>query len=322
VPKKRPHEHPQSLDFGPFGPRSLKEVYQYIDFSPNVSPKHRDDVLGALLMLARIHAAVKDEAPLQILARIPTNVPLLRNWLKRLHGKRHMYSDGGLANMRSQIFKGVRTAGVKVREGRRRIKLPAPWQTLIDLLDPDSRLLIVLHPFFRWCVQEGLQPDQLSQSVFEHYERYLCDFDGRSRDPRDTYSTVVKAWETARILVAGWPPIPIGILDRRDILVLPQTSFGFSDELDRMMIAAQNPDPLFPRRRKRINAVTAKHQTEQLLRLASALVHETECTPASITSIRQLVTPTAAHAALRHLTAREYQRQLARKRRANPDVQE
>ena len=81
MPKKRPHERPQSLDFGPFGPRNLKQVYQFIDYSPTVTPKLRDAVLGALLMLAGIHAAVKGECLLQVLARIPANIPLLRQLL-------------------------------------------------------------------------------------------------------------------------------------------------------------------------------------------------------------------------------------------------
>jgi hypothetical protein len=322
VPKNRPHERPKSLDFGPLGPKNLKQVYQYNDYSPNVPTSSRSAVLGALLMLAGIHAAVKDECPLQVLARIPTNVPLLRNWMKRLHGKRHKYSDGGIANMRSLIFKGMRAAGVKVRQGRRRVPLPDGWQLLVDLLSQYTRLLMVLYPFFRWCAEEGLNCSDIDSALFERYWHYLEEFDGRSVDPRATYRDVVGAWEKARRTIPAWPQILVTFTQKKDCFVLEQEKFGFSVELDAMLVAAQNPDPLFPRRRKRINAVSAEHQRGQLLRIASALVHQTKCDPASLTSISQLVEPTAARTALRYLTARAYQRQLARKQQVNSENQE
>jgi integrase len=309
------------LVFGPNGPRNLKQVYQFIDCSPDVSGELRDDALGALLMLARIHAAVRDECPLQVLARIPANVPLLRNWLKRHHGKQHRYSDGAIANMRSLVFKAMRAAGVKVRQGRRRVRLSEEWQQLVDLLAGFNHLLILLFPFFRWCDEEGLSVSDLGVLIFESYWRFLEEFDGRSQNPRRTYVTLVGAWEKARGAIPAWPQVPIGIVSQHDTFVLAQELFGFSAELDAMLAAAQNPDPLFPRRRKRINAITAKHQREQLLRIASAIVHATKCTPASLTSLKQLVEPTAARIALRYLTTRAYQRQLARKQQVNPEEQ-
>jgi hypothetical protein len=322
VPKKRPHERPQSLEFGPLGPRHLKHVYQFVDYSPSVPAEWRDDALGALLTLARIHAAIKDECLLQVLARIPANVPLLRNWLKRSHGKRHKYSDGSIANMRSLIFKAMRAAGVKVRHGRRRVPLPGEWQQLVDLLSEYARLSMVLYPFFRWCVEEGLNCGGIDSALFERYWHYLEEFDGRSVDPRNTYRDVVVAWEKARRTIPAWPQIPVTFTPKKDTFVLEQEEFGFSAELNAMLNSAQHPDPLFPRRRKRINAVTAEYQRKQLLRIASAIVHETKCTPAALTSLNQLVEPVAARTALRYLTARAYQQQLARKQQANPENQE
>lgn len=313
--RKRPHEKPKSLVFGPLGPRNMKEVYQYIDFSPTVSAELREAALGALLMLARLHASLADQPLLEVLAGIPTNVPLLRKYLDRMYAKRQNYSDGAWSNMRSLIFKAMRAAGVKVREGRRRVPLP-PWQPLLDLLAP--RQLMVLYPFCRWCVEEGLGPAETTQTVFNRYETFLDQFDGR-KNRRPAFTAVVNAWEFARATVTGWPNVVISIVPRHDRFVLPWSAFGPSlyEEVKRMMHAAQHPDSAIRRRRKRINAATAKHQTEQLRRIASAIVHETGCDPKSITSIRQLVEPTAAQAALRFQTARELARQRARKQQDN-----
>ena len=316
MPKYRPIENRKCLEFGPFGPRNLREVYGYVQQHPDILLATKDKWLGALLMMARLHAAYKNEPELEILARIPCNLPLLRKDLERRFAKRKKYSDGAWGNMQTGVLQAAHAAGVKVRLGRRRVPLPLDLQALFDLLE--ELVGRVLYPFFRWVDEEGLTAADITQTVFDRYEAYLSEFDGR-KNCRACYTGVVRAWEQARNTVAGWPAVTISIVPRHDRFCLDWSMFDprLPQEIKRMMDAAMHPDPAFPRRRKRINAITAKHQTEQLRRLASALVLATGCDPKSITSVQQLVNPTAARTALRFLTARAYQRQLARVRQDN-----
>lgn len=145
------------------------------------------------------------------------------------------------------------------------------------------------------------------------YEVYLNEFDGRESS-RATFVAMVKAWNHASGKVAGWPG-SIQIASKYNRYLIPWEDFDprLHAEVNQLMDLAQNPDPLERRRRKKINAVTAEHQTYQLQRIASALVHATDCDPKTIQSVRQLVEPAAARAALRFLTARAFARQQARR---------
>lgn len=312
MPRHRPHEKPKSLEFGPYGPRSMKQVYQFVDFSPTVPPKLRETGLGALLMLAGLHAALESEPLLDVLARIPANVPLLRSYLTKSHAIKHKYSAGAWRNMRVGVFACLRAAGVQVRQGRKRVRLPEPFQAFCDQLKEDERK--ILFPLLRWCVEEGLKSlAEVTQETFERYEAYLFEFDGRS-NRRAAFTDVVRVWRAAGTAYPRFALNQVSIVSKRDRFVLAWTEFPVYAEIQEMMQAAMAADPEFPRRRKRINARSALHQTQQLRRLLSALAHATGIDPGTITSLKQLVQPTAARAALRFLASRSHERQLARKR--------
>jgi hypothetical protein len=308
VPKKRPSEKPESLEFGPFGPRNLKQVYQFIDFSPTIPPHLRYAGLGGLLMTATIHASIEEQPPLEVLAGISTDTKILREALAPANARRKGYSDGAINNWTSLVTRCVAASGVRVRVGRRRVPLPDPWQALVDQLDDRGKM--VLYPFMRWAVEEGYAPAQITQDALERYGGYLEACVLRKR-VRAAYRAVVRQWCLAQRRVPGWPQAPVALIVKTDTYILPWTAFGegFSIEVEKLMAAAANPDVTVRGRRKRLGKVSVKHQTYQLRRIASALVHATGCTAESITSVKQLVHPTAAREALRYITARAHKRQ-------------
>ena len=77
--------------FGPFGPRNLAEVYQHVEWHPDIEEELRLKLLWALDALASVHAAINKEPLLDTLARIPANVPLLRSYLKKARNRRWRY---------------------------------------------------------------------------------------------------------------------------------------------------------------------------------------------------------------------------------------
>lgn len=262
----------------------------------------------AIRMLARIHSGIAEEPILNVLSRIPSSAPLLRSYLARAHATRHGYAVGTWHNMRSQIMKALRVVGVKVRLGRRRIPLLQPWQRRLDELP--KREKGDLYPFARWAVEEGLNPLDVDQGTFDRYEQMLQESDLRRR-PVATYRTLCKAWNGAPRYCGDWPAFRVARRPRYDRYQLPKDAFAptFFREIGGMMQAAMHPDPLQPRRRKRINQKTAAHQTQMLLRLASALVAQTGCDPKTITCVADLLEPGAARAALRFLISRAHKRQ-------------
>ncbi len=308
MPKKRPSEKPASLDFGPFGPQNLKQVFQFIDSSPIVPPDLRYDGLGALLMVATVHAAVAEQPPLEVLAGLSTATKFLREALDPAHARRKGYSDGAIRNCSSLVTRCVAASGVRLRLGRRRIPLGYKLQSLFDRLDPRGQM--VLYPFMRRCHEQGLDPDDITQDVFERYGAYLQECVLR-RNVRVVFTTVVRHWILARSQVPDWPQTPIALISIQDTYILLWSDFGddLYPEVQRLMAAASSHDVTVRGKRKRINAVTVRHQTYQLRRIASALVQATGCDPKSITSVKQLVDPTAARTALRFLAARHQARQ-------------
>ncbi len=297
---------------GPFGPRNLAEVYQAIKLA-EIADAQRARITWALEALAYVHRTVDGEPVLDTLARIPANVPLLRSYLKKAHAVRAAYAAGTWRNVRGLALTALRVTGVQVRQGRGRIPLPPEWQVLVDALNERQRM--VLYPYARWNVEHGRAPTDVSQSVFDQYGEFLEDFDGRV-NPRATYLAVCRAWNSAGTSVAGWPPCRVRVLKRYDHYILEWDAFAisFAQDVDQALHAAMYPDPLEPRRRQRINSATASHQRYQLRRLASALCAQTGRDPMTIVGIADLVDPTAAREALRFLTTRAHQRQIARAR--------
>ena len=232
MPRFRPHEKPKTLKFGPFGPRNMKEVYQFIDFSPSISSKQSDERLGGLLMLAGLHAAYEGEPPLDVLARIPANVPLLRHYLTKAPAKKNGYTDGSWRNMRRHIFASLRVSGVRVRQGRCRVPLPEPFQTFCDRLTERQRK--GLYPFLRWAVEDGIVClSEFTPRLFDRYAAYLDAFDGRERR-RNTFTEIVRVWNLVR---DGYPDAGLSfipLVSQHDRYALDWSTFppAHSGDLD------------------------------------------------------------------------------------------
>ena len=179
----------------------------------------------------------------------------------------------------------------------------------------------VLQDFASWsvCCVRVFHPRDVDQAVVEAYEAYLEGFDGRERRRR-CYLTVCNAWNAAAEVVPNWLQFRVAVKRRHSQYILDWNKFAptFKADVDAALHKAMNPDPFDERRRKRINDRTARHQRYQLRRVASALCAQTGRDPKTITSVADLVHPTAAREALRYLMQRSHQRQIARARLVSP----
>lgn len=303
--KKLITSQPLNYDYGPFGPTNLLQVLAFVEWSA-VDDDKRWKRVAALKMMARLQGA-SEENICEVLRKIPADVPLLRNYLRRQLPLKRIYDARTLRNMRSHLFAAIRASGVRVRVQCRRVPLPSSWQQLLDALHPRSRSYF--YGFARFCVERNLEPQDVSQSHFEAYEQFLLEFDGR-RCPRRTYLDLCHAWNAARASVAAWPRLEVSIPSRYDRFILSWSAFApsFHDEILRMTEQAVHPPLDTERRRSPLRPVTAKHQADVLRRVASALVAQTGRDPKSITSVADLVDPAAAREALRFLIQRARRR--------------
>lgn len=296
---------PLNFDYGRFGPTNLLQVLEFTEWS-EIEAEARRSRVAALKMMARLQGA-SEENICDVLRKIPTNVPLLRNYLRRQLPLKRIYDAGTLSNMRSHLFAAIRASGVRVRVQCRRVPLPPSWQVLLEAICP--RVKSYFFGFARFCVERQLEPEDVTQRHFEAYEQFLLEFDGR-RYPRRTYLDLCRAWNSARTSVPGWPRLEVSVPLRYDRFILNWSAFApsFHDEIRRMTEQAVHPPLGLERRRSPLRPTTAKYQVDVLRRLASALVAETGRDPKSITSVADLVDPVAAREALRFLIRRARRR--------------
>jgi integrase len=148
-----------------------------------------------------------------------------------------------------------------------------------------------LLPFIRFCIERGLEPEQVQQTTFEEFEATLEQYSTRE-NRRKKFLAVCATWNEQADHDLRWPEFRVSVCHRHDRYavkpeLLPAT---FHQDVDRMLAGSQKVDLLANRPRKILRPTTVNKLRYSVYRFSSASVQR-GMDPQQITSLAALVEP-------------------------------
>lgn len=112
---------------------------------------------------------------------------------------------GSLAAFQSNLRRALALAGVKVMPGKSRVKITADWAPLVEALKRHNQFLWpALSRLVHFACERGVTPDVMGPVFFGRFIQEMRDTCIGSKVDKTARNTL-KAWNTARTGVQGWP---------------------------------------------------------------------------------------------------------------------
>jgi integrase len=254
--------------------------------------RRRQEIASALRTIGRVLG--------RDLERIPADPRRLSALLKDVPPLAIGISQRRWNNIRSLARSGLSLVR-PVSPGRHLNKLSANWE-LLWLKLPSLRLRRTLSRFLRFCSASGIEPEAVTEQVFNDFQSYLTN--SLLKKQTTPFRATVYGWRAAQIAVDAWPKVDIPIVNLRN-WTLPWNRFPASLHQDCIKWCYQltGSDPLEESPSRAVRPVTAANREWQIRCFASALVL-CERHPSTITSLRDLVDIEAFKDGLRFLIRR------------------
>jgi integrase len=253
----------------PHGTLSFADCIQLIESDGRLTPSRRRDMASALRRLAKalgedpqsLHAALSHVQP-RVARLVPAQLRIKpKTWQNILSNARAAFEHCGQGGrLRSHLA-----------------DLSPDWQGLWKelLALNDMGLRTGLRRFVTWLDRSGIRPEAVTDADVEAYHLALVAGE-IVKDAREVAAQARYAWNRAVRRVPGWPERELTTPRSGAFYGLPLDHFpaSFRAELDALRSAWLSPDPLDPKAPARpLRPATVKHQTGQITRIASALVH-------------------------------------------------
>jgi integrase len=287
-------------------PRTLLEVREKLRNSTRLTQTQRYNLVSALNSLGKPYMLPGEREVERALMRMGVGPYEVAAYLDPKNGARQGLVGQSWTNVKTRVLAALEATGAD-HSRRPRHCLSADWAEKIGLL-PNNRQL-ALKGVASQCTWEGVAAEQVTDDVFRRYHKRL----EHSKPPkraRDAYLAAKHAYNLLADLCC--PPLTKVVVDYKptDNYMLADEEFASEllAEIGAWRHARLHPDPLDEFALPAVAHISADSQARQLLRLASALVAETDQDPKSIISIAQLVDVSNAKAALRYILRRAKRR--------------
>ncbi|MHB2168967.1 tyrosine-type recombinase/integrase [Alsobacter sp. R-9] len=255
----------------------------------DLAPQRRQNMASAVRTIARALGREPDQ--------VPADHQALGRRLATVTGEQLGLSAGRWNNIRSLLRAALALARPTMK-GRSMTPMSAAWQSLHDAL-PKQADRVRLSRLMRWLSERQIGPDAVTLDDLIAFKAELFE-DALLKGPEKTWANLIVAWNRAVELTPGFPSIGIERPSRRDVYVLPWSSFPASLEqdvdawLDRL--AGRDFADDGPARPARPSTLATREY--QLRSFASALVHRGR-DPQTLQSLADLVVLDAFNEGLR-----------------------
>ncbi|WP_404381702.1 hypothetical protein [Caenispirillum salinarum] len=298
---------------------TFEDLAQYVETS-DIPPAQRKRMAGAVRRIAHWCGRVPEEMP----ARLKDVRPLVGD----LHPARLGVSPKTLANTKTLMRRAFEMAGgMDTRPKTKRTDdLPAAWKDLFARLQQDGKSWVApkLSQFVRFCVEGGIEPDEVCDDTFSRWLAWREAGTGcLAKDPAHAVHQGMQAWNAAARTVSGWPQTEIHRPSRRvtvniDLAILPQS---FRDQLEtfkrlttidaREQSLVEEVLDVFdegegetPDGCKKVQRRTVEAMEEYIKLAATALVKSGIKPPGDIRGLADVATPQAARLAINDMAKR------------------
>ena len=239
-------------------------------------------------------------------ASLDTFVVVERDVLARLH-KVHPREVGvtmkRLRNLRSDFVRALKLVGW--HEGRNTATFTPAWAALNAALKSKFERCAMTR-FFRWCSEQEIAPDMVTDEVVSEFRHYLDTVDF-CRSPATIQGDLIRIWNTRAGTVACWPETKLTSPKSDRFWSLPWENFlsEFIADVEAWLTSLAGSDPLSEKAPvKPMKPASIVFKRQQLRMFASAAVLGGVPID-SLRSIADLVALPTFKAALRYLRAPE-----------------
>ncbi|MHB2170098.1 hypothetical protein [Alsobacter sp. R-9] len=255
----------------------------------DLSPQRRQNMASAVRTVARALGREPDQ--------IAADPQALGLRLASVTAEQLGLSPGRWNNIRSLLRASLALVR-PVMKGRSTTPMSAAWQALHDGL-PKRADRVRLSRLMRWLSERQIGPDTVTLDDLTAFKSELFG-DALLKDPEKTWTDFAVAWNRAGSRTTGFPSIRIERPSRREVYVLPWTSFPASlkQDVDAWLdrLAGRDFADDGPARPARPSTLTTR--AYQLRSFASALVHRGR-DPQTLRSLADLVVLDAFNEGLR-----------------------
>jgi integrase len=246
-------------------PKTFAEVIVKLENLEGLSKTRRRDLISAMNAMARFLDKPTDQ--------LEANINLLRQRLRQFHPRQARVSEKTYANVKSAVLSALKLTGANNKRAAGSPPMSEGFQILYDAI-PDQLIGYKLSRLFRYCSEEGLRPDQITDATIAAFEAHVI---GQTlhRDPGKVVREAVLTWNKLREQVESWPDIILHRAPARIPWTYPLEQFpqSFQQDVDAWFARMAMTD-LFdddaPVRALRPATIT--HRRFQVRMMASAIV--------------------------------------------------
>jgi integrase len=143
---------------------------------------------------------------------IPASTSFLRDRFKHVHPAHVNVSKRRVQNVRSLIMAAFRAEGITTKLATYMTPMAPAWKALWDILEGSHYHRTELGRFFRYCSNQGISPDAISNEVSAAYLEAL-ETEALIKKPRVRHQSVCRVWNKCAELNhhKGWPQISLTV---------------------------------------------------------------------------------------------------------------
>ncbi|NQV58657.1 MAG: hypothetical protein HQ502_03265, partial [Alphaproteobacteria bacterium] len=284
-------------DIAADAPKTFADVIVKLESLDGLTKTRRRDLISAMNAMARFLDKPVDQ--------LEANLNILRQRLRQFHPKQARVSEKTYANVKSAVLAALQLTGTNNKRAAGSSPMSEEFQILYDAV-PDQLVGYKLSRLFRYCSEEGLRPDQVSDATVEAFEAHVID-QTLNKDPGKVAREAVLTWNRLKDKVEGWPDVTLRRAPARIPWTFPLEQFpqSFQQDVDawfdRMAMTDLFDDDA-PVRASR--PATIKHRRFQVRMMASAIVRQGRPMD-GITSLADLVSFENFRSGIQYMLDRE-----------------
>lgn len=265
---------------------SLAELRERIEADHELSVYKRRDIASACRSLAEWFHLPETS--------IPASAPYIREKIERVHPTLINVTQRRVQNVRSLILSAMRHLKINTKLAPTSAKLTAEWQVLYDLLSGDTYRKSELSRFMRYCSNQGIAPNSISDVVSDGYLAAL-ETESLIKHPRVRHQSTCRVWNQMadKHRSVGWPQVTLKVPRYEDRLYAIDWSLvsdSVKADIDAYLAHLASKDVFSKGLKKPFAPISINAVRGQLHRYISALSHK-GVDVSGAQSLRDLVTP-------------------------------
>ena len=183
---------------------SFAELQQKVWANDELSYPRRREIASAINTVAGWF-----KLPLDM---IPASTSFLRDRFKHVHPSHVNVSRRRIQNVRSLIMAAFRAEGITTKLAPYMTPMAPAWKTLWDKLEGSTYHRTELSRLFRYCSNQGINPDELNDDISVAYLDAL-ETEALVTKPQTRHQSVCRVWNKCADIYheKGWPRIALAV---------------------------------------------------------------------------------------------------------------